>query len=68
MRCVARHVRAVAALPTHPGKEALAGIVQAMLITKHIMFVGFSLRDEAFNEIAATVRRSLKVSTHASKK
>ena len=31
-----------------------------MLITKHIMFVGFSLRDEAFNEIAATVRRSLK--------
>merc|ERR1739848_645875 len=40
-------------------KEALSGIVQALLITKHMLFVGFSLTDEAFNQIAATVRRAL---------
>ena len=32
-----------------------------MLITKHIMFVGFSLRDDAFNEIAATVPRYTEI-------
>ena len=41
------------------GREALSGIVQALLITKHIMFVGFSLKDDAFNEVAAVVRRAL---------
>ena len=30
-----------------------------MLITKHMLFVGFSLRDEAFNQVAAAVRRAL---------
>ena len=33
--------------------------MQALLITKHIMFVGFSLKDDAFNEVAAVVRRAL---------
>ena len=41
------------------GREALSGIVQALLITKHIMFVGVSLKDDAFNEVAAVVRRAL---------
>ena len=41
-------------------REALSGIVQALLITKHMVFIGFSLRDDAFNQIAATVRRALQ--------
>lgn len=40
-------------------REALSGIIQALLITKHMCFVGFSLRDDAFNQIAATVRRAM---------
>ena len=40
-------------------REALSGIVQALLITKHMLFVGFSLTDDAFNQVAATVRRAL---------
>jgi len=41
-------------------REALSGVVQGLLITRHILFVGFSLTDEAFNSIAASVRRSLQ--------
>ena len=41
-------------------REALSGIVQALLITKHMCFIGFSLTDDAFNQIAATVRRALQ--------
>ena len=44
-------------------REALSGIVQALLITKHMAFVGFSLTDDAFNQIAATVRRALDPSS-----
>ena len=40
-------------------REALSGIVQALLITKHMVFIGFSLQDDTFNQIAATVRRAL---------
>jgi len=43
-------------------REALSGIVQALLITKHMLFVGFSLTDDAFNRIVATVRRALQPS------
>jgi len=41
-------------------REALSGIVQSLLITKHILFVGFSLKDDAFNQMATSVRRSLQ--------
>jgi len=40
-------------------KQALAGIVQTMLITKHLLFVGYSLQDPNFIEVAATVRSAL---------
>ena len=39
-------------------RAALAGIVQALLITKHMLFVGFSLKDENFHRIADAVRRA----------
>ncbi|MBX2802387.1 MAG: SIR2 family protein [Myxococcales bacterium] len=38
---------------------ALAGIVQAMLITRHMLFVGFSLNDDNFHRIVDAVRRAL---------
>jgi hypothetical protein len=40
-------------------RQALAGIVQALLITRHMLFVGFSLEDENFHRIADSVRRAL---------
>src|SRR5205085_2623757 len=40
--------------------EALAGAVQALLLTRHMLFVGFSLTDEDFHRIAAAVRRVLR--------
>ncbi|QED26816.1 SIR2 family protein [Microvenator marinus] len=40
-------------------RTALAGIVQALLITKHMVFVGFGLRDANFLRILDDVRRSL---------
>ena len=39
-------------------RAALAGIVQASLITKHLLFVGFGLRDPNFEQIIATVKKS----------
>ena len=39
---------------------ALGGIVQAMLITKHMLFVGFSLDDDNFRRIVDHVRRALR--------
>ncbi len=38
---------------------ALAGIVQAMLITKHMVFIGFSMRDDNFLRIVDEVRRAV---------
>ncbi len=38
-------------------REALAGIVQALLITRHMLFVGFSLDDDNFHHIVRAVRR-----------
>lgn len=35
------------------------GIVQALLITKHMLFLGFSLSDDAFNQVGMTVRKAL---------
>lgn len=41
-------------------RAALAGIVQASLITKHLLFVGFGLRDPNFIQIISTVRKSIE--------
>lgn len=38
---------------------ALAGIVQAFLVTRHVLFVGFSLTDDNFHRIVDAVRRLL---------
>jgi hypothetical protein len=38
-------------------RSALGGIVQALLITKHMLFVGFSLDDDNFHRIADDVRK-----------
>ena len=39
-------------------RAALRGIVQAMLITKHMLFVGFSLTDDNFLRIIDDVRKA----------
>lgn len=44
----------------HEERAALAGIVQALLLTKHMLFVGFSLDDPNFHRIADTVRRAVR--------
>ena len=41
-------------------RNALRGIVQALLITKHMLFVGFSLRDENFQRIIDEVRVAIR--------
>lgn len=40
-------------------RAALAGIVQTLLITRHMLFVGFSLEDDNFLRIADAVRKAL---------
>lgn len=40
------------------GRRALTGIVQSLLITRHMLFVGFSLRDDNFHQIAYDVRKA----------
>jgi hypothetical protein len=39
-------------------RQALAGIVQALLITRRLLFVGFGLGDDNFHRIADEVRRA----------
>jgi hypothetical protein len=41
-------------------RAALAGIVQALLITREMMFVGFSLTDDNFHRIADDVRKAVR--------
>ena len=41
-------------------RKALTGILQTMLVTKHLLFVGFSLKDPNFGEVAGTVRLALR--------
>ncbi|MBI1913490.1 MAG: SIR2 family protein [Planctomycetes bacterium] len=41
-------------------RAALAGLVQGLLITRHMLFVGFSLVDDNFHRIADAVRRAVK--------
>ncbi len=40
-------------------RTALAGIVQALLLTRHMLFVGFSFTDDNFHRIAHAVRQSI---------
>jgi len=40
-------------------RGALAGIVQALLLTRHMLFVGFSLSDDNFHRIAHAVRQAV---------
>ena len=44
-------------------RAALKGIVQAALITNHMLFVGFSLRDQNFHEAADDVRLAMHRAT-----
>jgi hypothetical protein len=37
-------------------RSALFGIVQALLVTKHLLFVGYSLSDEAFHQLVDEIR------------
>jgi NAD-dependent SIR2 family protein deacetylase len=46
---------------------ALSGIVQAMLITKHMVFLGFSLRDDNFLRIVDEVRRAVNPGPHSAR-
>jgi hypothetical protein len=46
-------------------RAALAGLAQAMLITRHMLFVGFSLSDDNFHRIAQSVRRVLRTTGRA---
>jgi hypothetical protein len=41
-------------------RGALYGIVQALLLTRHILFVGFSLEDDNFYALADEVRRAVE--------
>jgi len=41
-------------------RGALAGIVQGLLITKHMLFVGFSFSDDTFHRIVHDVRRAMR--------
>ena len=43
---------------------ALFGLVQAMLLTRHMLFLGYSLTDEDFNEVVHEVRLALPASAH----
>jgi hypothetical protein len=38
---------------------ALAGVVQAMLLTRHMLFVGYSLSDDNFHRLVHQVRRAM---------
>jgi hypothetical protein len=39
------------------GLPALAGLVQAFLVTRHVLFVGFSMADDNFHRMVDAVRR-----------
>jgi hypothetical protein len=41
-------------------RAALAGLVQGLLITRHMLFIGFSLADDNFHRIADAVRRAVR--------
>lgn len=44
-------------------RGALYGIVQALLVTKHLLFVGYSLSDDDFHELVDEIRIALHPAT-----
>lgn len=40
-------------------RSALFGIVQALLVTKHLLFVGYSLSDEDFHQLVDEIRTAI---------
>eukprot|EP00808_Paulinella_micropora_P015904 g76835.t1 len=40
-------------------KQSLSGLVQSAMLTKHMLFVGFSMDDPNFHTIASTVKKAL---------
>jgi hypothetical protein len=46
-------------------RAALRGVVQAMLMTRHMVFVGFGLSDDNFHAIAHDVRSALRAGDEA---
>jgi hypothetical protein len=46
--------------------QALHGVVQALLLTSHLLFVGFSFTDESFLRLAESVTRVLRKARGAS--
>lgn len=42
-------------------RAALVGMVQALLLTKHMLFVGTSLEDESFHRIVHEVRKAVRL-------
>lgn len=46
---------------------ALFGLVQAMLLTRHMLFIGYSLSDEDFHEVVYDVRRAMPGSVRRDK-
>ena len=49
-------------LPNRAG--ALFGLVQAMLLTRHMFFVGYSLSDESFHKVLHEVRAARRGTSH----
>jgi hypothetical protein len=47
-------------------REALSAVVKATLITHHLLFVGFGLKDDHFHEIIHDVRRAMPQSADGS--
>lgn len=48
-------------------RAALSGIVQALLIMRHMLFVGFALRDPNFHRISDAVRKAFRPAAHDAK-
>lgn len=45
-------------------RGALIGLVQAMLLTRHMVFAGYSLRDEDFHQLVHDVRLAVPLDVH----
>ena len=45
-------------------RAALGGILQALLLTKHMAFIGFSVSDDNFHRLFDSVRRHLQTASH----
>ena len=41
-------------------RQALSGVVQTLMMTKHMLILGFSVTDEHFNDLAFTLRKAVE--------